>query len=433
MNSVLDTAREALTGNTVSRLSSLLHENEGSTRKVFEQAVPVSVAGLASSASTEAGAQALLRTFEKADYSRFDPGDLGRTVADPGAVERVASSGEGLASRLFGNKLGGVVDGLAGESGVDRSSAAKLLGLAMPLVMGIVGKQAATRHLDARGLSGFLGEQARLAGGAIPGRLAGMFGLTPAMAGGPVTAGYHPDRMVEVPYERRPHRARGGSILPYLVAALAVFAGLMWLTARRQQHHRPGAARTVATAPATPTPAPVIRPSQNVPVTGTAPEQQPAPTAVQNQGATQAPAPTAAPTQATPAPAVSAGALASALDGNQTLPARFTVPELTFRYNSATIDTSSTRVLDQVATALVAHPSAKVRIEEHTDSTGSDEANKALSQERSESVKTYLTEHGVSADQLETAGLGASRPVADNDTVQGRAQNRRTELVVTER
>jgi outer membrane protein OmpA-like peptidoglycan-associated protein len=404
MNSVMDTAREALTGNTVAQLSSLLHESESGTRQVLEKAVPISVAGLASSASTEAGAQALLNTFEKVDYSRFDPSDIGRTVTNPGAVDRVASSGEGWASRLFGNRLGGVVDGLAGEGGVNRSSAAKLLGLAMPLVMGIVGKQAASRHLDARGLSGFLGEQARLAGGAISGRLAGLSGLTPALAGGPVAAAYHPERRPEIR-----HEGRRASFLPWIVGALALLAGLMWLSARRQLHHRP-VDKTVATAPAT---TPAARPQSNVvPVTpvspAAAPEQQ-------------------------PAPVVSAGALASALEGNTTLPARFVVPELTFRSDTAEIEPASAHMLDEVASALAVHPSAQVRIEGHTDATGSDDANMTLSKQRADSVKGYLTQHGVSPAQLETAGFGASRPVADNGTVEGRTQNRRTELVITSR
>jgi len=401
MSSVMDTAREALTGNTVAQLSSLLHESESSTRQVLEKAVPISVAGLASSASTEAGAQALLNTFEKVDYSRFDPNDIGRTVANPGAVDRVASSGEGWAGRLFGNRLGGVLDGLAGEGGVNRSSAAKLLGLAMPLVMGIVGKQAASQHLDARGLSGFLGEQARLAAGAISGRLAGLSGLTPAMAGGPVAAAYHPERRPEIRQERR-----GGSLLPWLLAAVALFAGLMWLSARRHQLRQ--VQRPVATAPA-----PTARPQSNVvPVTPVSPA--------------------AAPEQQS-APAVSAGALASALEGNATLPARFVVPELTFRLDTAEIEPASAHMLDEVASALAAHPSAQVRIEGHTDATGNDDANMTLSKQRAESVKGYLTQHGVSPAQLETAGFGASRPVADNDTPEGRAQNRRTELVITSR
>jgi outer membrane protein OmpA-like peptidoglycan-associated protein len=74
-----------------------------------------------------------------------------------------------------------------------------------------------------------------------------------------------------------------------------------------------------------------------------------------------------------------------------------------------------------------------VRIEGHTDATGNDDANMTLSKQRAESVKGYLTQHGVSPAQLETAGFGASRPVADNETAEGRAQNRRTELVITSR
>jgi outer membrane protein OmpA-like peptidoglycan-associated protein len=407
MSSVVDAAREALTGNVVSQMSSLLHESESGTRRVLEEAVPVSLAGLAGSASTEAGAQSLLNTFEKADYSQFDPSDIGRAVADPGVVDRVAASGEGLAGRLFGNRLGGVVNGLAGEGGVNQSSAAKLLGLAMPLVMGIVGKQAASRHLDARGLSGFLGEQARLAGGSVLDRLGGMFGPTPAMAGGPATPRYQPQRTSEIYHGRR-----GASFLPWVVAGLVLLAGLLWLNARR--HGLQNARRPVATAPATPTPA--ARP--------------------QVGAATNAPSPANAPSAGTTSPALSVGggALANALGGRGSLPARFVVPGLAFRLDSAEIEPSTAPVLDEVASALAAHPSAKVWIEGHTDTLGNnDEAAVTLSKQRAESVKNYLTQHGVAAEQLTTAGFGASKPLATNDTAEGRAQNRRMELVLTSR
>ena len=79
---------------------------------------------------------------------------------------------------------------------------------------------------------------------------------------------------------------------------------------------------------------------------------------------------------------------------------------------------------------LVAHPTARVRLEGHTDSTGTVDTNRQLSQSRAEATKRYLTEHGVDAGRIETAGLGASRPLATNDTPEGRAENRRTELVV---
>jgi OOP family OmpA-OmpF porin len=401
MKSVVETAREALTGPVVTQMSALLHESEGNTRQAFETAVPLSVAGLASSASTEAGAQALLRTFERADYVRVDPADLGRTVADPRAAQQVVSSSEGVMSRLFGNKLGGVVDGLAGEGGVSRSSASKLLALATPVVMSIVGRTAASRNLDARGLAGFLGEQLRLAGGAIPRRMAGMLGMTPALAGGPGLVARHGERVVRLPRQ-------GGrrSLMPWLLAGIALLAGMFWLSARRQ--HRP-TEQVVATAPARPTAPAVPAPALPAPVAAV-PEDI---TALSSGGGT--------------------AALSRVLEGTEPLPARFVISDLNFRYNSAEIEPGTTQVLDEVAAALRAHPTAKVRVEDHTESSGDNQADMVLSQERSESVKAYLTEHGVSGDRLEAAGHGPTQPLAADDTAGGRGQNRRTELVVTER
>jgi outer membrane protein OmpA-like peptidoglycan-associated protein len=73
---------------------------------------------------------------------------------------------------------------------------------------------------------------------------------------------------------------------------------------------------------------------------------------------------------------------------------------------------------------------AKVRVEGHTDSVGSDETNLTLSQGRAESVMKYLTDKGVDASRLEAKGFGESKPLADNKTEEGRAKNRRVEFVI---
>ena len=93
----------------------------------------------------------------------------------------------------------------------------------------------------------------------------------------------------------------------------------------------------------------------------------------------------------------------------------------------------STRTLDEVATVLKAYPEAEVVVEGHTDATGVPADNQRLSLERADAVKSALVARGVSADRIKTAGLGQDRPVASNGTVEGRAKNRRTELVVTRR
>ena len=79
---------------------------------------------------------------------------------------------------------------------------------------------------------------------------------------------------------------------------------------------------------------------------------------------------------------------------------------------------------------LTTNPSLKVRIEGHTDSTGAADHNLDLSRRRAEAVKAVLvSQFSVDAGRLTTAGLGATKPVDSNDTPQGRAQNRRVELV----
>jgi outer membrane protein OmpA-like peptidoglycan-associated protein len=85
--------------------------------------------------------------------------------------------------------------------------------------------------------------------------------------------------------------------------------------------------------------------------------------------------------------------------------------------------------LGQVADALKQEDN-KVVIEGHTDSTGSDATNLALSKARAEAVQSYLVSRGVPADRMTANGLGSSRPVADNNTPEGRANNRRVEIVV---
>ncbi len=100
-----------------------------------------------------------------------------------------------------------------------------------------------------------------------------------------------------------------------------------------------------------------------------------------------------------------------------------------FDLDLATIRGESKPVLDEVLGVLKGEPGWKVTIEGHTDSTGGDSHNLELSQRRADSVKAYLVAGGITADRLQTKGYGESRPVADNATELGRAQNRRVELV----
>lgn len=87
--------------------------------------------------------------------------------------------------------------------------------------------------------------------------------------------------------------------------------------------------------------------------------------------------------------------------------------------------------LDDVAKALTDQGFKRIVVEGHTDSMGSESDNEALSEKRAQAVRTHLVSKGIAADKIFATGLGESRPVAPNDSPEGRANNRRVELVVT--
>lgn len=110
---------------------------------------------------------------------------------------------------------------------------------------------------------------------------------------------------------------------------------------------------------------------------------------------------------------------------------RVVLPGLYFDFGSAVLRPESERHLPAILAAIRAAPAAKLVIEGHTDAIGADRANLALSQARAEAVRTALVALDVSlAARLSSQGHGESRPQADNATLQGRAQNRRVELVM---
>ncbi len=104
-----------------------------------------------------------------------------------------------------------------------------------------------------------------------------------------------------------------------------------------------------------------------------------------------------------------------------------------FETNSDRLQPSSLVVLNEAAATLNANPSVNVEVQGHTDNVGEDNANQALSQRRADAVKVYLVEKGVSGTRLSSKGYGESKPIADNQTADGRSNNRRIEFKVISR
>jgi outer membrane protein OmpA-like peptidoglycan-associated protein len=103
---------------------------------------------------------------------------------------------------------------------------------------------------------------------------------------------------------------------------------------------------------------------------------------------------------------------------------------ITFATGSATVKTDFRDVLGSVAVVLAEFDKTILEVTGHTDSTGSDTFNLQLSERRAQSVAVVLQENEVAFKRILTAGLGESRPIADNNSGEGRSKNRRVELVL---
>ena len=101
---------------------------------------------------------------------------------------------------------------------------------------------------------------------------------------------------------------------------------------------------------------------------------------------------------------------------------------INFETGKTTITKDSEESLEAIISILDEYPNAKFTVEGHTDSVGSDQNNMRLSEARALSVKSYLVNNGVDEFRLSSAGFGEERPIADNSTRAGRAENRRVEI-----
>lgn len=102
---------------------------------------------------------------------------------------------------------------------------------------------------------------------------------------------------------------------------------------------------------------------------------------------------------------------------------------INFETGKSTIKTESQQIITQLADMLTQNPSLKISIEGHTDNTGSSASNQTLSLSRADAVKGVLVNRGIDKSRLSTKGWGQTKPISDNGTNEGKALNRRVEII----
>jgi outer membrane protein OmpA-like peptidoglycan-associated protein len=352
----------------------------------MEAAAPTIFAGLVQEGSSVTGASHLLQLLDETGLSGSMAGLAERQEAESGAVESLMATGKELFGRLFGGRAGSVVEATAISSGVKHASMSSLLGLTTPLVLGALGTEVATRHLDAAGLATLLAEQRSSVVRMLPTGAATALGLS-------TVSTREPARARAIAVKETPIR------FPWLVLLAVALALIVGFALRNRTATRPVTAppHEVQIAP------PVVHapPAANVPLVG------------QGTASQQLAQFLAAP--------------------SGELPKRFVLDNLNFDTATAQLVPGAATTLDSVAAVLKEHPTAQIVLEGHTDNIGDPASNRALSQSRADAVKAALVARGVAADRISTAGIGQQQPIAGNETEEGRAQNRRTEIVVMRR
>jgi outer membrane protein OmpA-like peptidoglycan-associated protein len=419
---MLDSLRELASPAILSIVTRQTNESESAVSRAFSAAIPAIAATIAN----------------RCDDSSFmkEVADLAsRTASDPDplkSVTRIASQGGmgvdsatptgGFLSSLFGRNLSSMTDSLSNYAGLRSSSAASILSVAAPLVLGYLGRVMRSDNLTTAGLADRLRGMRNQLASAVP------IGFEmPEFFHAPFRA----SRAAVDEAERRPYVGQeaqnwGAPILALI--GLLGLGGLIWWAGHKPvvQQSRVETTEQAPTAPVAPAPTPAPDYSSNA--TGTT---------GMGQVGTTGTMPGEPLTRTLPGNVVitipSGGTedrLYNYLSSSGTGGTVLNLDRVTFDSGSAVLSPDARDQIDNIAIILRAYPRASATIDGYTDNNGSEHANLALSKARADAVAGRLTAKGVQPDRVHAEGFGSQKPVADNASDSGQAANRRVMIEV---
>jgi OmpA-OmpF porin, OOP family len=381
-----------LTPDIVQKAASFVGASESATQKAMNGIVPTLIAGLANQASTNGGAEKLSRILDMGKYDGSALNNLGSLFSGSETTQKAITQGKDTLSSLFGNKTEGLVDQIARFAGLRTGSAASLLALILPLILSLLGRQRSTIGQSPSALASLLGGQKSFLSGLLPPGIGSLLGWT----------GYETVRPREPVAYVEPKRETPGWLIPAIVLGGLALAALGWLLSR---------------------PDPV--PLRETPVAARPAAPAAKMTDLQLPGGVKVSVPEGSFNYS----------LHQWLAGttDTAVPKRFVFDNLNFETGSTKLTPDSVPTVDSLVAILKAYPLVAIRLEGHTDNTGDAAANKKLSLDRAIVVKEIMIKDGIADARVGTDGYGQEKPIASNETEEGRAKNRRTELVVEKR
>lgn len=380
---LIDTTKSLLTPDVLSKVSSLIGETPAKTQQALGTVVPTLAGVACNEASTPGGASKLYNLVTNTQLPSDLHTNLGGLLSGGAATDGLLKTGSGLISSLLGDRAGAVANVLADTAGIRFSSASTLLNLAAPLVLGVLGRHLSTAGVGASGLSSLLSGHRDTILQSIPAGLGGALGLNSNAN----ICGAAPAPAVRPMAVAEPEK-KGFPIWGWLLPLLLLIAGfLIWRSC-----NAPTGSRMAS----------ISLPCGTV-------------LSVEEGFFTYN----------------LANFMLKGTDSE--LPKTFVFDHLNFDTASTTLTPESNPTVTNLIVIMKCFPNMTVQLEGHTDNTGDPEANKKLSVDRAEAVKALLVAGGIDAARINTAGWGQEKPIASNDTEEGKAKNRRTELVVTKK
>ena len=370
-----------LTPDIVQKAASFVGESETVTQKAMNGIVPTLIAAFANQASTTSGAEKLSRMLDTGKYDGSALNNLGSLFSGGETTRKAITEGKDILGSLLGNKTEGLIDQIARFAGIRTGSASSLLSLAVPLIMNLLGRQRSTIGQGPSALASLLGEQKSFLSGLLPAGIGSFLGWP----------GSAPVRSYAEPKRATPW------LVPLIALGAIVLVGLGWLLSRTN----PGSETTVA--------ARAVAKMTDLKLPGGVNVSVP-------EGSFNY-------------------SLYMWLSGttDTTVPKRFVFDNLNFETASTQLTAESVPTVESLVMIMKAYPNVAVRLEGHTDNTGDAAANKKLSFDRAVVVKEIMVKGGIADARIDIDGYGQEKPVAPNETEEGRAKNRRTELVVAKR
>ncbi len=418
---LLDLVKDQVTGALAKQASGFLGESESGVAKALGGIMPALLGGAIEKASKPEGASGLMDLISGLDGNSL--GDIaGLFGGGPEKVNGLMNSGGGILESLLGNKTSGIVDLIAGMAGLKSGSTSSLLKMAAPFLLSMIGKQIGGKGLS--GLTDLLMGQKSAVQSALPAGMGSLLGLSSFGDLGKA-ASSAATRATSTVSNSGGDEGGGMGWLKWALP-LALLAGLAWwMMGKKGPSAEDIAAKAQMTADsiaaATAAAAASIDTAATSAVATAASFAKKLASGFELKGAA--------------GNGVESQLVGFIEDASKVVDKTtwFNFDRLLFDTGKATLQASSQEQLVNTAEILKAFPKVKLKIGGYTDNVGKAAANLKLSQDRANTVMAELVKLGVDKARLAAEGYGDQHPVGDNNTEEGKQQNRRIALRVTEK